>query len=93
MLAYEYSAIFDRLRSCLGSQGIQKLQTNMQESIDKNFDKFELYSLKNIFSVPDDLDIEDAVQPTEHSRSPASHRIALHHCARDVQDVAGRDCG
>jgi hypothetical protein len=47
------------------NEGIEKLQKTMQESIDKNFDKFELYSLKNIFQVPSDLNIEDLNEEVE----------------------------
>lgn len=36
-------------------QGIDRWQLKVQRAADKNFDKFELYALKNIFAVPEDL--------------------------------------
>ena len=36
-------------------QGVDRWQLKVQRSADKNFDKFELYVLKNILHVPADL--------------------------------------
>ncbi|KAG0343319.1 hypothetical protein BG004_005404 [Podila humilis] len=38
-------------------QGMHKFETLLESSVDKNFDRFELYALKNIFGVPKDVDI------------------------------------
>lgn len=35
--------------------GTAKLETLLESLVDKNFDKFELYSLRNIFTLPHDL--------------------------------------
>lgn len=36
-------------------EGLHKLETLLESTVDKNFDKFEIYVLRNILSVPDDL--------------------------------------
>lgn len=36
-------------------EGLQKLETLLNATVDKNFDKFEIYVLRNILSVPSDL--------------------------------------
>lgn len=36
-------------------EGLQKLETLLNSTVDKNFDKFEIYVLRNILSVPADL--------------------------------------
>lgn len=36
-------------------EGLQKLETLLNSTVDKNFDKFEIYLLRNILSVPSDL--------------------------------------
>ena len=36
-------------------EGLQKLETLLNATVDKNFDKFEIYLLRNILSVPSDL--------------------------------------
>lgn len=36
-------------------EGLHKLETLLNSTIDKNFDKFEIYVLRNILSVPADL--------------------------------------
>jgi kinetochore protein Mis12/MTW1 len=36
-------------------EGLQKLETLLSATLDKNFDKFEIYVLRNILSVPADL--------------------------------------
>lgn len=35
--------------------GLHKLETLLESTVDKNFDRFEIYVLRNILSVPDDL--------------------------------------
>ncbi|EEA26444.1 hypothetical protein TMatcc_005285 [Talaromyces marneffei ATCC 18224] len=35
--------------------GLHQLETLFESSVDKSFDKFEIYVLRNIFTVPDDL--------------------------------------
>jgi hypothetical protein len=37
------------------SQGTDKVLTQLRDAFDKNFDKFEMYVLRNIFHVPEDL--------------------------------------
>ncbi|EGV63643.1 hypothetical protein PSN45_004372 [Yamadazyma tenuis] len=37
------------------SLGTAKLETLLENQVDKNFDKFELYALRNIFTIPVDL--------------------------------------
>ena len=36
-------------------QGVDRWQLNVQQAADNNLDKFELYVMKNVFSVPDSL--------------------------------------
>ncbi|BFZ63972.1 hypothetical protein YB2330_005109 [Saitoella coloradoensis] len=36
-------------------QGIHQLETLLENAVDRNFDAFELYALRNIFNVPDDV--------------------------------------
>jgi kinetochore protein Mis12/MTW1 len=36
-------------------EGLQKLETLLNSTVDKNFDKFEIYVLRNILSLPSDL--------------------------------------
>jgi kinetochore protein Mis12/MTW1 len=36
-------------------EGLHKLETLLESTVDKNFDKFEIYVLRNILSVPEDL--------------------------------------
>ncbi|KAL9035262.1 MAG: hypothetical protein Q9214_006667 [Letrouitia sp. 1 TL-2023] len=35
--------------------GVHQLETLLESAVDRNFDKFEIYTLRNIFTVPDDL--------------------------------------
>ena len=44
------------LMVCSGNaQGTDKVLTQLRDAFDKNFDKFEMYVLRNIFHVPEDL--------------------------------------
>ncbi len=36
-------------------ESLHKLETLLESTVDKNFDKFEIYVLRNILSVPEDL--------------------------------------
>jgi kinetochore protein Mis12/MTW1 len=36
-------------------EGLHKLETLLESTVDKNFDKFEIYVLRNILSVPEEL--------------------------------------
>ncbi|KAF9208506.1 hypothetical protein BGZ49_008590 [Haplosporangium sp. Z 27] len=36
---------------------MHKFETLLESAVDKNFDRFELYALKNLFGVPEDVDI------------------------------------
>ncbi|KAG0295796.1 hypothetical protein BGZ98_001228 [Dissophora globulifera] len=36
---------------------MHKFETLLESSVDRNFDRFELYALKNLFGVPEDVDI------------------------------------
>jgi len=46
--------------------GTAKLETLLESQVDKNFDKFELYALRNIFTVPSDLVREGWVRLMHH---------------------------
>lgn len=35
--------------------GVHQLETLLESTVDKAFDKFEIYTLRNILTVPDDL--------------------------------------
>ena len=36
---------------------MHKFETLLESSVDKNFDRFELYVLKNLFGVPEPVDV------------------------------------
>lgn len=36
--------------------GMAQLETLLENSVDRNFDAFELYVLRNVFNVPEDVD-------------------------------------
>ena len=36
---------------------MHKFETLLEAAVDRNFDRFELYALKNLFGVPEDVDI------------------------------------
>ena len=36
---------------------MHKFETLLEAAVDKNFDRFELYALKNLFGVPEEVDI------------------------------------
>lgn len=36
-------------------EGVHKLETLLESNIDRNFDKFEIWALRNILCVPEDL--------------------------------------
>ncbi|KAJ1820314.1 hypothetical protein LPJ56_003461 [Coemansia sp. RSA 2599] len=44
------------------SQAINKAETLLEHAVDKNFDKFELYALRNLFNIPQGLE-EHVVMP------------------------------
>ncbi len=44
------------------SQGVEKAYDMVKQRLDVNFDKFELYCLRNIFSVPENIDLEATMQ-------------------------------
>lgn len=46
--------------------GTGKLETLLESQVDKNFDKFELYALRNIFTLPQDLVEEGWVRLKHH---------------------------
>lgn len=48
--------------------GIAKLETLLDAQIDKNFDKFELYAFRNIFTIPKDL-IDEGWVRLKHQES------------------------
>jgi kinetochore protein Mis12/MTW1 len=36
--------------------GVHQLETLLEATVDRNFDKFEIYALRNLFKVPDGLE-------------------------------------
>ncbi|KAJ1850931.1 hypothetical protein LPJ57_007973 [Coemansia sp. RSA 486] len=44
------------------SQAVNKAETLLEHAVDKNFDKFELYALRNLFNIPQGLE-EHVVMP------------------------------
>jgi hypothetical protein len=44
------------------SKGVEKAYDMVKQRLDVNFDKFELYCLRNIFSVPENIDLEATMQ-------------------------------
>ncbi|ODV82405.1 Mis12-domain-containing protein [Suhomyces tanzawaensis NRRL Y-17324] len=66
--------------------GTGKLETLLESQVDKNFDKFELYSLRNIFTIPQELVEEGWIKLKHHeginynpstSKASLDDRIAL----------------
>ncbi|OUM54563.1 hypothetical protein BVG19_g3968 [[Candida] boidinii] len=49
------------------SLGTAKLETLLESSVDRNFDKFELYALRNIFMIPKEL-IDEGLIRLEHHK-------------------------
>ncbi|ODQ64571.1 Mis12-domain-containing protein, partial [Nadsonia fulvescens var. elongata DSM 6958] len=49
-------------------EGTNKLETLMESIVDRNFDKFELYTLRNLFLIPADL-IEGGWLRLEHQKN------------------------
>ncbi|EDK36714.2 hypothetical protein PGUG_00812 [Meyerozyma guilliermondii ATCC 6260] len=47
--------------------GTAKLETLLESNVDKNFDKFELYALRNIFTIPQTLVEQGYVRLKHHS--------------------------
>lgn len=47
--------IWKRLEDREIKEGTVKLETLLENQVDKNFDKFELYALRNIFTIPSEL--------------------------------------
>ena len=48
------SEIADRARDEI-ENGVHQLETLLESTVDKSFDKFEIYTLRNILTVPEDL--------------------------------------
>ncbi|KAK9761796.1 hypothetical protein K7432_013046 [Basidiobolus ranarum] len=63
-LIYQATSSLERfVESELGAnehveQGINQIETLLESAVDKNFDIFELYVLKNIFTIPSGLNVE-----------------------------------
>ncbi|CAH6722073.1 kinetochore-associated protein Mtw1p [[Candida] jaroonii] len=47
--------IWEKLEDREIKEGTVKLETLLENQVDKNFDKFELYALRNIFTIPNEL--------------------------------------
>ncbi|CCE85628.1 Piso0_005244 [Millerozyma farinosa CBS 7064] len=60
--------------------GTGKLETLLESQVDKNFDKFELYALRNIFTIPSDL--------FDEGRIRLKHHEGLVTGVRDDQDIS-----
>ncbi|KAJ2508511.1 hypothetical protein IWW47_000573 [Coemansia sp. RSA 2052] len=56
------------------SQAINKAETLLEHAVDKNFDKFELYALRNLFNIPRGLE-DYVVMP--HRRADISNGPAV----------------
>lgn len=48
------------------SMGTAKLETLLESQVDQNFDKFELYALRNIFTIPSELVEEGWIKLKHH---------------------------
>lgn len=57
-------------------QGVSKLETLLNKKTDERFDKFELFCIKHLFSLPEDLDIRLPYQEVGLDRE--SVRVARH---------------
>lgn len=59
-------AMWSKLPSDEINLGTAKLETLLEHQVDKNFDKFELYSLRNIFTIPVHLIDEGYIRLQHH---------------------------
>ncbi|KAJ2781187.1 hypothetical protein GGI15_003287 [Coemansia interrupta] len=53
------------------SQAVNKAETLLEHSVDKNFDKFELYALRNLFNIPQGLEDYIVVPHRREDTGPA----------------------
>lgn len=57
--AFDLDASNDSERDALYTElefGMAQVETLLENAVDRNFDAFELYVLRNVFNVPDDVD-------------------------------------
>ncbi|KAJ1963200.1 hypothetical protein GGI12_002196 [Dipsacomyces acuminosporus] len=59
------------------SQAVNKAETLLEHAVDKNFDKFELYALRNLFNIPQGLEDYIVLPHQKHSSTPADVQDAV----------------
>lgn len=69
--------------------GTAKLETLLESSVDKNFDLFELYTLRNIFNIPSDLVEEGWIKLDhyKHVRMINNPKKKLKEIEQNIQDM------
>lgn len=65
--------------------GTAKLETLLESQVDKNFDKFELYALRNIFTIPSDLVEEGWVRLMHHEGIEYLKNQDSQHLDQDIE--------
>ncbi|KAJ2798600.1 hypothetical protein H4R20_004762 [Coemansia guatemalensis] len=65
------------------SQAVNKAETLLEHAVDKNFDKFELYALRNLFNIPQGLE-DYVVLPHRTADATGGHAV-------DAEDEAELD--
>ena len=54
---YSTAAFLPTAHASANLQGVDRWQLKVQRAADKNLDKFELYALKNVFAIPEDVQL------------------------------------
>ena len=73
------------------SKGVEKAYEIVKQRLDVNFDKFELYCLRNIFAVPEHVDLEATMQLAQPPQ--IKHRYSVQQEAELDAEVCGARAG
>ncbi|KAK3065519.1 hypothetical protein LTS18_006230 [Coniosporium uncinatum] len=72
-------------------EGVHKLETLLEANIDRNFDKLEIYVLRNVLCVPDDLvrwvrlaHYDNLSLPSPNPQTPPPSPETLHHLRKKL---------
>ncbi|SLM38632.1 mis12 domain-containing protein [Lasallia pustulata] len=60
-------------------EGVHQLETLLEATVDKTFDRFEIYTLRNILTVPEDLEPWIRLSHYEVCLDPAHQRCSIKH--------------
>lgn len=76
--------------------GIAKMETLMENQVDRNFDKFELYTLRNILMIPPEL-VKSGNLLLEHQEDidfnlPLTQDEVIKQCLQLIEDISAQLC-